>query len=67
MPEADAIITCPKPPPDMLDLVKSEKKSNKLNKIKKAEMKTSYLLNANKKLKDEENVVMKEKYEEKKI
>ena len=36
MPEVDAIITCPKPPPDMLDLVKCEKKSKKLNKLKKA-------------------------------
>lgn len=43
MPEADAAITCPKPPPEMMQLVKAEKKTNKANKKQKAELKSSYL------------------------
>ena len=65
MPEVDAIVTCPKPPPEMMELVKNEKKGNKLNKLKKAEMKSAYLSKAAEKSQFKENAVVNEKYEEK--
>ena len=65
MPIEDAIVTCPKLPPDMLDLVKIEKKSNKLNKLQKAELKSNYFKNAAIKEKDEDNY--EENYEEREI
>ena len=43
MPEVDAAITCLKPPPEMMELVKVEKKRNKETKKQKANLKYAYL------------------------